>query len=150
MLIGCANCGSVARTAGFGAGAGEAGFSKTAGSGTAAIEGADGENAASGTGAGLIAGLMSDLAANLAANFEIGFGELRLSVELDIRFGAALGLDLESDSALESKVDMDEVSLALKLEGIDDWEDDNGGVRGEAGATSAVPGMRIVSTRIEV
>jgi hypothetical protein len=106
----------------------------------------DGKNVASGAGAGLVPGLTSDL----AANFEIGFGELGLAVELAVRFGAALGLDLECDSGLESNVDMDEVSFALKLEGIDDCEDDNDVGRVAAGATGAATGMRIASTRIGV
>lgn len=158
MFICCAGCGFVEVTAGFEAGAEKARFSKTARSVATAIAGVGVENAAPGTGAGLITGLRLDLTSDLAANFEIGFGELRLGVELAGRFRATLGLDLESDFAVWAvgadcfwkcsgpELDMDDASFAPKLEDMDD----NDGDWVEAGATGAVTGMRAASTRIGV
>lgn len=151
MSCGTSGGGFVEGSASFGAGADRPHFSKPARSGTPAGKQVDceevvGEDAASGTGADLVAGL--------AADFGIGFGELRLGVEAPVGFGATLGLGLESDFAAGadcfwkcsgSALEMDEASFAPKLDGMDD-----DGKWIEAGATGAATGMRVASTRIGV
>jgi len=74
-------------------------------------------------------------------------------MELALRFGPVLEPELDSDSVTaadcfwkcsDSELEMDETSVAPKLEGVDD----EGWVAAKAAGAAA--GMRIASTRIEV
>jgi hypothetical protein len=127
------------------------------------------------TAAGLAGELVSDLAAGfapalasalttgLAPDFGFRFGELRL--ELALPFEAVLGRALkstfvwnfETGAVLEfvpvfptlcsaAELDMDEASVALKLENADDW----GNAAVEVVAAGVAAGMRIASTCIGV